>query len=47
MHFFEEGEDSDGRKHRSIFPRMVLPLRLIKDISSRQLELVLQIRIRS
>ena len=37
----------DGRKHRSILLRRVLPLRLIKDISNRHLGLVLQIQIRS
>ena len=42
-----EGGDSDGRKRRSILLRRVLPLRLIKDISSRLLGLVLQIQIRS
>ena len=37
----------DGRKHRSILLRRVLPLRLIKDIRNRHLGLVLQIQIRS
>ena len=37
----------DGRKHRSILLPEALLLRLIKDISSRHLGLVLQIQIRS